>query len=67
MADLLSTRSPVPVPTSLSPVIQIEDVGVVLGGRRICQHVQLSCPAGGIPRPSLAPMARASLHYSKPF
>ena len=46
MADLLSTRSPAPVPTSLSAVIQIEDAGVVLGGRRICQHVQLSVQAG---------------------
>jgi zinc/manganese transport system ATP-binding protein len=46
MADLLSTYSPVPVPTPVSPVIQVEDAGVVLGGRNICQHVQLCVQPG---------------------
>jgi zinc/manganese transport system ATP-binding protein len=46
MAELLSTHSPTPVPTSVSPVIQVEDAGVVLGGRNICQHVQLRVQPG---------------------
>lgn len=46
MADLLSTHSAAPVPTSLPPVIQIEDAGIVLGGRSICQHVQLRVQPG---------------------
>jgi zinc/manganese transport system ATP-binding protein len=35
-----------PVSTPFSPVIQIEDVTVVLGGRSICQHVQLCVQPG---------------------
>jgi zinc/manganese transport system ATP-binding protein len=46
MADSLSTRSPMPAPTSVSPVIQVEDAGVVLGGRNIFQHVQLRVQPG---------------------
>jgi zinc/manganese transport system ATP-binding protein len=46
MADSLSTRSSEPVPVSLSPVIQVEDVTIVRGGRTICQHVQLTVQPG---------------------
>jgi zinc/manganese transport system ATP-binding protein len=48
MADSLPTHSPVPVsvPTPLSPVIQVEDATVILGGRSIFQHVQLCVQPG---------------------
>src|SRR5947207_691403 len=46
MADLLSARSPAFVPASPPPVIQVEDATVVLGGRSIYQHVQLSVQPG---------------------
>ncbi len=46
MADSLSTRSPVPASTPLSHIIQVEDVTIVLGGRSICQHVQLYVQPG---------------------
>src|SRR5262249_34561440 len=46
MTDLRSTSSSVPLPTSLPPIIQVEDVTVVLGGRSIYQHVQLSIQPG---------------------
>jgi hypothetical protein len=46
MHDLSSTTSSAPVPVAISPVIQVEDAAVDLGGRSIWQHVQLSVQPG---------------------
>jgi zinc/manganese transport system ATP-binding protein len=46
MHNLSLTTSSVPVSTTLSPVIQVEDAAVELGGRTIWQKVQLSVQAG---------------------
>jgi zinc/manganese transport system ATP-binding protein len=46
MTDLLPTTSPVPSPAALSPVIQVKDAAVTLGGRTIWQDVQLSVRPG---------------------
>ncbi len=46
MTDLLPTPSPVPSPAALSPVIQVENAAVALGGRTIWQEVQLSVQPG---------------------
>src|SRR5579863_3758983 len=46
MTDLLPTTSPVPAPPALSPVIQVEDAAVALGGRTIWQEVRLSVQPG---------------------
>ena len=46
MTDLLPTTSPVPAPPALSPVIQVEEAAVALGGRTIWQGVGLSVQPG---------------------
>ena len=46
MTDLSPTTSPVPTPAALSPVIQVEDAAVALGGRIIWQEVRLSVQSG---------------------
>src|SRR5689334_18511927 len=46
MHDLSSTTSSTSVPAVLSPVIQVEDAAVELGGRTIWQKVQLSVQPG---------------------
>src|SRR6266581_5569878 len=44
--DLSATSSPTSAPAGLSPVIQVEDAAVALGGRSIWQDVQLSVQPG---------------------
>src|SRR2546423_14791557 len=46
MTDLSVTTSPTSAPAGLSPVIQVEDAAVALGGRTIWQEVQLSVQPG---------------------
>ncbi|HEY4386651.1 MAG TPA: ABC transporter ATP-binding protein [Ktedonobacteraceae bacterium] len=46
MHDLSPTAAPTPVSAALSPVIQVEDAAIDLGGRTIWQHVQLSVQPG---------------------
>lgn len=46
MTDLLPTTSDVSSPAALSPVIQVENAAVALGGRTIWQEVQLSVQPG---------------------
>ena len=46
MTDLSPTTSPAPAPAALSPVIQVENATVVLGGHTIWQEVQLSVRPG---------------------
>jgi len=46
MHDLSPTTSSTPVPATLSPVMQVEDAAVDLGGRTIWQKVQLSVQPG---------------------
>ena len=46
MTDLLPTTSAVPSAAALSPVIQVENAAVALGGRTIWQDVQLSVQPG---------------------
>src|SRR2546426_10113310 len=46
MTDLSPTTSTVPIPTGLSPVIQVEDAAIALGGRTIWQEGRLSVQAG---------------------
>src|SRR6266480_4864902 len=46
MTDLSVTTSPTSSPAALSPVIQVEDAAVELGGRTIWQEVQLSVQSG---------------------
>lgn len=46
MTDLSATSSPTSPPAGLSPVIQVEDAAVGLGGRTIWQEVQLSVQPG---------------------
>jgi len=46
MTDLSPTTSPVSVPAALSPVIEMEDAAVALGGRTIWQEVRLSVQPG---------------------
>src|SRR5256714_14876199 len=46
MTDLSVTTSPTSAPAGLSPVIQVEDAVVALGGRTIWQEVQLSVQPG---------------------
>ncbi len=46
MTDLSPTTSTVPIPTGPTPVIQVEDAAVALGGRTIWQEVRLSVQPG---------------------
>jgi len=46
MTDLSPTTSPVSVPAALSPVIEVEDAAVALGGHTIWQEVRLSVQPG---------------------
>src|SRR3989440_9953707 len=46
MTDLSPTTSTVPIPTGPTPVIQVEDAAVALGGRIIWQEVRLSVQPG---------------------
>ncbi|GHO51563.1 metal ABC transporter ATP-binding protein [Ktedonobacter robiniae] len=46
MVNTSSSPSPVPTPVSLTPIIQVEDAAVVLGGRMIWQQVNLSVQPG---------------------
>ena len=46
MTDLLPTTSPEPSPAALSPVIQVENAAVALGGHTIWRDVQLSVQPG---------------------
>jgi zinc/manganese transport system ATP-binding protein len=46
MHNLSLTTSSVPAPTTHSPIIQVEDAAVELGGRTIWQKVQLSVQPG---------------------
>jgi len=46
MTDLSPTASAAPITPALSPVIQVEDAAVALGGRTIWQEVQLSVQPG---------------------
>ncbi|MBA2395687.1 MAG: ABC transporter ATP-binding protein [Ktedonobacteraceae bacterium] len=46
MHEVSSTTSSAPVPESLSPIIEVEDAAVNLGGRTIWQQVQLSVQPG---------------------
>src|ERR1700730_7121630 len=46
MTDLSPTTSPAPITPALSPVIQVNDAAVTLGGRTIWQEVALSVQAG---------------------
>ena len=46
MNDLSPKTVPPPIPIASSPVIQVEDAAVDLGGRTIWQHVQLSVQPG---------------------
>src|ERR1700694_5434190 len=48
MTDLSPTTSPAPITPALSPVIQVEDAAVALGGRTIWQEVRLSVPPGEV-------------------
>src|SRR2546421_4496009 len=46
MTDLSPTTSTASAPAALSPVIQVEDAAIALGGRTIWQEVRLSVQAG---------------------
>src|SRR2546428_11605911 len=46
MTDMSATTSPTSAPAALSPVIQVEDAAIALGGRTIWQEVRLSVQAG---------------------
>ena len=46
MTDLSPTTSPAPITPALSPVIQVKDAAVALGGRTIWQEVRLSVQPG---------------------
>src|SRR5947209_12700213 len=46
MTDLSPTTSPASALAALSPVIQVEDAAIALGGRTIWQEVRLSVQAG---------------------
>jgi len=46
MTDLSPTTSLASAPAALSPVIQVEDAAIALGGRTIWQEVRLSVQAG---------------------
>src|SRR5438105_7509446 len=46
MTDLSATSSPTSAPAGLSPVIQVEDAAVALGGRTIWKEVELTVQPG---------------------